>query len=71
MTTTCDITASGHSLRELLQEATGYDPFTEPVFAWSNRLPCSECEIHDSTAVVALEDGSSPRLCFHCLLDAL
>lgn len=65
---TGNITASGHSLREVIEEDTGYDPITEPAYAWSNELPCDDCEVHDSTArVILADDGeTATRLCYHC-----
>lgn len=70
MTNTQNITASGHSLREWVEDATGYDAVTEPAFKWSNDLPCSECGVHDSTAVLSVswEGDLFERLCFHCVV---
>lgn len=72
MTTAADLidnmTASGPSLRELIVERTGYDPITEPAFAWSNTEACSDCGVHDSTAVLSFDDNGEvfERLCYHC-----
>lgn len=64
-----NMTASGPSLREWVEERTGYDPITEPAFAWSNSEPCSGCGVHDSTAVLSFDGETFERLCFHCAAD--
>lgn len=66
-----NMTASGLSLREWVRERTGYDPITEPAFAWSNIEACSDCGVHDSTCILSLDwDGVVfERLCFHCAAD--
>lgn len=61
-----EMTASGPSLKEFVEELTGCDPTQEPVFAWSNVLPCDDCGIHDSTAVLSFDGDTFERLCFHC-----
>ena len=68
-----NITASGDSLRALLEEHTGCDPVLEPSFAWSNTLPCDDCDVHDSTAKVIIDDDgvTAVRLCFHCYADVM
>lgn len=64
-----NMTASGPSLREWVQEQTGYDPISEPAFAWSNIEPCSDCGVHDSTAVLSFDGEVFERLCFHCAVE--
>jgi hypothetical protein len=61
-----NMTASGPSLREWVQVRTGCDPITEPEFAWSNIDACSDCGVHDSTAVLSFDGKTFERLCFHC-----
>lgn len=63
-----NITASGHSLREVIELDTGEDAATEPAFAWSNDLPCDGCGVHDSTAVVSFDGDTYERLCYHCYI---
>lgn len=67
-THTHNITASGHNLREHLIEATGYDPVTEPSFAWSTVDACDTCGTHNSTAVTSADGDTFERLCFHCTI---
>ena len=72
-TLAANMTASGPSLRELVNELTGCDPVADPAFEWANDLPCSGCGVHDSTCVLALDDDGEQfeRLCFHCVSDRL
>lgn len=62
-----NMTASGPSLREWVEQVTGCDPITEPDFQWSNDKRCdgAGCGVIDSTVVIEL-DGDHQRLCYHC-----
>lgn len=59
-----NMTASGPSLREWVTTRFGRDPLRDPRFQWSNDLPCDDCRIADSTAVI-----TGRRLCYHCATD--
>lgn len=67
-TAAANITASGHSLREWIEDVVGSDPIADPTFGWSNSLACDECDVHDSTALLIFSDdgATTERLCFHC-----
>lgn len=57
-----------NTLREFIQTRTGYDPTTEPAFAWSATDACSDCGVHDVTAVLSFDDDGAifERLCHQC-----
>ena len=61
-----NMTASGPSLREWVEQVTGCDPITEPEFAWSNIDRCDGCDVTDSTVVIDVDGNGEQRLCFHC-----
>ena len=61
-----NMTVGGPSLRAAILRDTGADPIAEPAFAWSNDLPCDECGIHDSTAVVSFDGDAFERLRHVC-----
>ena len=62
-----NMSVSGPSLRARIYTATGIDPYRDRDFAWSDELPCDDCTVVDSTAVVSIDGEKFERLCDDCL----